>query len=322
MTNQISKQRLVMIVLGLILILSNIEAHKNSKGIPLADPFILCSNGMYYAYGTSSQEGFKVYVSKDLEKWTPGDTPLGNHLVLQKGVDVWGRSDFWAPEVYCINNKYYMFYSANTRICVATSLSPLGPFKQEKVQPIIPDEGCIDHHLFIDDNGKFYIFFVRFNDGNNIWMAEISSDLQQIASKETWKHCISVSQPWENKMGRIIEGPFVLKHNGVYYLTYSANDYRSSDYAVGYATTHDLSNLQWKKSPNNPILHRPGKLVGTGHHSFFYDTKGNLKIVFHAHKTNTIIHPREMYISDAQLKNDKLNISSKFKKAIICNTKD
>lgn len=84
MTNQISKQRIVMIALGLILILSNIEAHKNSKGIPLADPFILCSNGMYYAYGTSSQEGFKVYVSKDLEKWTLGDTPLGNHLVLQK----------------------------------------------------------------------------------------------------------------------------------------------------------------------------------------------------------------------------------------------
>lgn len=293
--------------------------------IPLADPFILYDNNTYYAYGTSSSEGFQAYVSTDLKHWALAETPLGNHLVLKKGNQVYGESDFWAPEVYKKNGMYYMFYSANTRICVATSDSPLGPFIQSEVKPLISDEGCIDHHLFIDDDGTPYLFFVRFiepdgiTSGNNIWMTRMNDDLLSIRDmKSEWKHCISVSKPWENIMGRIIEGPFVLKHNGKYYLSYSANDYQSQSYGVGYATSTNLSNPDWEKSPSNPILKNPNNLVGTGHHSFFSDAEGNLCIVFHAHKSLSEIHPRHMYISYANFDSmGSLVVDSKYSKPML-----
>ena len=55
----------------------------------------------------------------------------------------------------------------------------------------------------------------------------------------------------------------------------------------------------WKKYDHNPIFQRVGGLVGVGHHSFFKDKDGKLRIVFHAHHTTTKIHPRDMYIGTA-----------------------
>ena len=46
-----------------------------------------------------------------------------------------------------------MYYSADEHICVAVGDSPTGPFVQDKKEPMIADEKCIDNSLFIDDNG-------------------------------------------------------------------------------------------------------------------------------------------------------------------------
>jgi hypothetical protein len=92
-----------------------------------------------------------------------------------------------------------------------------------------------------------------------------------------------------------IEGPWVTKHNGKYYLTYSANSYESQDYGVGYATADSLTG-EWKKYAGNPILHRYKELVGVGHHTMFRDKRGKLRIAFHAHQSVERIHPRTMYI--------------------------
>lgn len=45
---------------------------------------------------------------------------------------------------------------------------------------MIADEKCIDNSLFIDDDGTPYLFFDRFNDGLNIWVAELEKDLMTI----------------------------------------------------------------------------------------------------------------------------------------------
>ena len=146
-------------------------------------------------------------------------------MALQKK-DVWADRWFWAPEVYEVNGKFYMYYSADEHICVATADSPAGPFTQSKKEPQIADEKCIDNSLFIDDDGTPYLFFDRFNDGLNIWVAELEKDLMTI-KKETMHPCIHVSQAWEEVWPRVNEGPFVVKHNGIYYMTYSANSYES-----------------------------------------------------------------------------------------------
>lgn len=193
--------------------------------VPLGDPFILLHDNMYYAYGTHSNDGIEVYTSRDLKSWKL------HGLALNKK-DVWGDHWFWAPEIYEVKGKFHMYYSADEHICVATSDSPLAPFTQEKQQPIITTEHSIDNSLFIDNNGKAYLFFVRFNDGNNVWVVELEEDL--ITAKEsTMHHCIHISQPWEEVQARVNEGPYVIKRNGMYYMTYSANHFESQLYGVG-----------------------------------------------------------------------------------------
>ncbi|MEL7586250.1 MAG: glycoside hydrolase family 43 protein [Prolixibacteraceae bacterium] len=267
--------------------------------VPLGDPFIMLYEGQYYAYGTLSENGIAVFVSDDLQNWSAPDNLPGG-LALKKE-DVWADRWFWAPEVYHVNGKFYMYYSADEHICVATSNSPLGPFTQEVQKPMIADEKCIDNSLFIDDDGKPYLFFDRFNDGLNIWVAELEENLMDIKS-ETMRKCINVSQEWEKVWPRVNEGSFVVKHNGVYYMTYSANSYESPFYGIGFATATSVTG-PWTKYENNPIFQKPGELVGVGHSAMFTDKAGKLRIVFHAHNSKTKIHPRHMYISTVSFEN-------------------
>ncbi|NJO69773.1 MAG: family 43 glycosylhydrolase [Bacteroidetes bacterium] len=145
--------------------------------VQMGDPFIFSEGDTYYLYGTSSDEGIEVFTSKDLIHW---DGPMGvtDGLALHRN-DVFGEKWFWAPEVYKFQGKYYMFYSAEEHIAVAVSSSPLGPFTQEKQVPLITTK-AIDTHLFIDDDGKKYLYYVAFSNGNVIWMCEMNDDLLSI----------------------------------------------------------------------------------------------------------------------------------------------
>jgi beta-xylosidase len=259
--------------------------------VPLADPFILSHEGVYYAYGTHSDDGIPVYTSHDLVLWNRHSTPA-----LSKD-NSYGDKWFWAPEVYYKpeNKTFYMFYSAEEHICVATSRSPLGPFTQTVKQPM-RTEKSIDNTLFIDDDGTPYLFFVRFTNGNVIWSAELESDWTSIR-ENTLKMCVEAVAGWERIQAKVAEGPSVIKRRGVYYLLYSANDYQSQDYGVGYATASSLTD-SWEKATENPVLRKPNvELAGTGHGAVFEDNEGNLRYVFHAHYDRATIHPRKMYIT-------------------------
>lgn len=278
--------------------------------VPLADPFILLDGDTYYAYGTHDANGIEVWTSKDLLGWTKQ-----NELALKKE-NTTESQWFWAPEVYHKNDKYYMYFSANEHLFVATADSPKGPFKQVggyMMESLIGDEKCIDSSVFFDDDGKTYCFFVRFTDGNCIWMCQLQDDL--ITPVEgTLRKCINVSQSWENQQGRVTEGPFIWKNNSIYYLTYSGNDYRCQDYAVGYAQTRSLATTggatpSWQKYPNNPIVRRVENLVGTGHHSLFIDKEGKFRIVFHAHHSETVVAPRRMYIGTMEFSGNVLRMT-------------
>jgi beta-xylosidase len=271
---------------------SNIATRpSDTNKVPLADPYILYYQGKYYAYGTSSPDGIAVYTSDNLKQWTKEP-----QLALHKN-DSYGEKWFWAPEVYHINGQFYIYYSADEHICVAVSDNPLGPFRQDEHKPMIDGKG-IDNSLFIDDDGKAYLFFVRFTDGNEIWMCELEQDLKTLKT-ETLHACIHVTEEWEKVQARVTEGPFVVKHKGLYYMTYSANHYQSKDYGIGYATTRDIMG-KWNKYEHNPILRRPYGLVGAGHHCLFRDKDGQLQMAFHAHKSAEKVQPREMYIASVR----------------------
>ncbi|MDR1666439.1 MAG: family 43 glycosylhydrolase, partial [Bacteroidales bacterium] len=125
--------------------------------------------------------------------------------------------------------------------------------------------------------------------------------------------CLDDTYSWE---GNVLEGPSVLKHNGVYYCLYSTRNYQDVDYAVNYATASSPTG-PWTKAPENPILQQPrADLAGTGHGAFFTDKNGQLRYVFHAHYSPTTVHPRKMYITDMNITDDGKIVMDK--NSIIC----
>ena len=266
--------------------------------LALADPCVLLDDGVYYAYGTYSPDGILVYQSEDLRTWKP----CGHALHKSNTTE---NQKFWAPEVVKRNGQYYMYYSANERLYVAVSQSPLGPFRQ--VAGPMLDEGSIDGSPFLDDDGKWYFFLVRFRKGNQIWVARMTDDGLGL-QKETLHLCVSAEDEWEKDDAhfpgcRVAEGPNVWKHDGRYYLTYSANHYQSHKYGVGVAVSENILG-SWKKVSYNPLLQQSFGLSGTGHHGLFFDKKGHLMMMFHAHKSAQSVHPRMSYI--VRMKSHKL----------------
>lgn len=272
--------------------------------VPLADPNILLDGGVYYAYGTYDPDGIRCYTSTNLTHWSYSG------LALHKK-DTSEKQNFWAPEVYRLGSgKYLMYYSANLHLYAALAERPAGPFRQvggSLMAPLLGDALCIDSHLALAPNGTPYLFFVRLKDGNHIWQVQLAEDRLTPVSG-TLRHCLSATEPWEIVQGRIAEGPFVLQIGSRFFLTYSANDCRSPDYALGFALSDDLGRGVWTKSPRNPFMHKWAGLTGTGHHSFFTDAEGRLRIVFHAHNSATTMQPRCMYIGTMIGEGDTLRL--------------
>lgn len=280
--------------------------------IYLADPTIFKDNGTYYLYGTKNDprikgEGFPVYTSRDLKNWQ-GPVGAKNGFALKKG-DAFGTKGFWAPQIFKYDSKYYMAYTADEHIAIAVSDSPLGPFTNngEAIEAPVKQ---IDPFIFFDD-GKVYMYHVRLQDGNRIFVAEMTKDLKRM-KPETLKECISARKDWENTQDAewpVSEGPTVLKKDGLYYLLYSANDFRNPDYAVGYAVSdHPLG--PWKKAEENPVIStkNTGK-AGTGHGDIIAGDHGAMYYVLHTHHSNLEVRPRKTALLKLDFQDHRFKIS-------------
>ena len=266
-----------------------------------ADPFILVHNDKYYLYFTKEADGFKVYESSDLEKWED------KGYCLQKGQGACGDHGFWAPEIIYLNDTFYMVYVTDEHLAIATSQSPLGPFTQSE-QKYLDEDNAIDGHFFKDDDGTVYLYFVRFNEGNVVHVAKMNDDMISF-DKSTEKFLMRAESPWEISSGySVCEGPFILKHNNKYYLTYSCNHTKSPDYAIGYAVS-DNPYGPFTRYEGNPILSKTDKVVGVGHHSFFNRiTDNHLMIVYHRHFSPEQNYPRQVCLDEAEFDGDVLKI--------------
>ena len=266
-----------------------------------ADPFILVHEGKYYLYFTKEEKGFKVYESSDLRHWKD------KGFCLIGGQNAIGSRGFWAPEIILHNGLFHMVYVCDEHLAIATSKSPLGPFTQKKMEYL--DEGnMIDGHFFRDDDGQVYLYFVRFNQGNVIHVAKMNDDMLSF-DKKSEKFLLKAELPWEITSNAFIcEGPFVLKHNGKYYLSFSCNHTIHPDYSIGYATS-DNSMGPFVKYEGNPILTKTDKVCGVGHHSFFNRIDdGHLMCVYHRHFSPKQNYPRQVCLDEAYFDGDILKI--------------
>lgn len=123
---------------------------------------------------------------------------------------------------------------------------------------------------------------MRLIGGNKIFVAGMTDDFSAI-KPETLQECITATQPWENTNNAawpVTEGPSVLKHNHLYYLFYSANDFRNPGYATGFAVSASPYG-SWKKFDGNPIVSKKNTGInGTGHGDFILNKNKEIFMFF------------------------------------------
>lgn len=263
----------------------------------LPDPFLLEWEGKWYAYGSVGngsggpgtdgyQIGFRVWVgSPDMRNWTDGGLAL-----TPDGAGRMGREEFWAPELYVRGKDIFMTYTAKQRLYIARAAHPAGPFEYHAGP--LRDEWMIDSHVFEDDNGTLYMYFGYWG---GLGMGVLTPDLKNLSGT---RHLFNHNDTPEAWVSEVNEGPFVLKHNGTYYLVYSGNPtgYR---YGVGYATA-DSPVGPWNKSAHNPILwglrsdaNSIRGFGGMGHCSFLQtgSDKDRLAMAYHMAQSDTHVRP-------------------------------
>lgn len=240
-----------------------------------ADPHVIKVGDKYYLYATTHTAGFDAYVSTNLVDWE------------NKGLafDDPRRGD-WAPDVFHNkrgDGKFYLYYTDNMddrkrggpqkQIGVAVADSPVGPFKDLAV--LATDS--IDAHLFQDDDGKYYLYYVDLYQGFKIRAQPMADPVKKLGDT---KIVIHPTEPWEKISGEVTEGPFMLKHNGTYYLMFSGTGADSPNYGIGYATSKSPTG-PFTKFKGNPVVHRGGNIYGPGHHCVIEGPDKKLWLVYH-----------------------------------------
>ncbi|WP_202912371.1 glycoside hydrolase family 43 protein [Sphingobacterium olei] len=165
------KSILMLLICSLCCISTGFAQSNNPLEVAFGDPFIVYdeTSDRYYMYGTGGVEnGFMAYASDDLKNWESQGA-----VYTSKQDKAWGTKDFWAPEVYKRDGKFYMFYSAhwkenptneleNYRIGIAVSDSPIGPFIDMTGAPLFdPGYPIIDGNVYFGEDGKLYLYYSR-----------------------------------------------------------------------------------------------------------------------------------------------------------------
>jgi xylan 1,4-beta-xylosidase len=197
--------------------------------IAMRDHFIIKVGGQWFCTGTSlsvwtgPNPGVRLLVSDDLIHWRqhswlidasrlPPDCPFN------------GR--FWAPEIHFIQNKYWLTVNSGKvteedpkgmkthSIWLFSSDKVTGPYKIVN-GPLTPQYNN-DATLFEDDDGQIYLYC----SGNGLFQAKIDlssgkiiGTVQKFLDKKQSGH-----PDW---MVGGIEGPFVVKKDGIYFMFFS-----------------------------------------------------------------------------------------------------
>ena len=242
-----------------------------------ADPHVIRFEGKYYMYPTTDGKGYDVFVSDDLVHWEQKPKCFTD-----------ARGGAWAPDVFHHKNgdgKFYLYYTVNKRdggkqIGVAVADGPRGPFAD---RGNLADE-AIDAHLFRDDDGALYLYYVNLAGGFKILVQPMANPLTKRGEAT---EVIRPTVDWERKKGAVTEGPFMLKRGSIYYLMYSGSGADGPDYAIGYATAKSPLG-PFTKYAANPIAHRGNGVFGPGHHSIVTGPDGKLWMVYHQQNSEKV----------------------------------
>ncbi|RVT79636.1 carbohydrate-binding protein [Flavobacterium sufflavum] len=228
-----------------------------------ADPAVVLFKGKYFLFASKSG-GY--WTSDNLIDWkfiTTSDLPLEDY----------------APTAVVMNDAVY-FMALDRRIY--KSAEPLsGKWQIVKENfPIVVNDPC----LFLDDDGRLYLY-QGLSNNKPIYGVELNKEtFDPIGSQSELLSSNTINNGWERPSdyndysGRrkpFLEGPWITKHKGKYYLQYSAPGTEYKSYSDGlYIANSPLGPFQLAE--NNPFSYKPeGFICGAGHGTTFQDKWSN-----------------------------------------------
>lgn len=237
-----------------------------------ADPVIVNHNGEYYLFVTISG-GY--WHSKDLLNW--------KFVEPSK----WPMEDICAPAALSVRDTLYLFQSTFQQRPIFFSTEP----EKGKLEfynrwlPLLPDTiGPWDPAIFHDDETDRWFMYWGSSNIHPIYGSELDHSKKLIYTGEIIK--LLTLHPeihgWErfgqnhtSEITPFVEGAWMTKHDGKYYLQYAAPGTEYNVYANGtYVGNDPLGPFTYVL--NNPISYKPGGfMTGTGHGNTFQDNYGN-----------------------------------------------
>lgn len=260
------------------------------------DPAALrAPDGYYYVYATQGG-GFNIQLarSRDLVHWEH----RGDALPTKPG---WASKtqDFWAPHAVAHDGRYYLYYSAKPDaaltdtarglcLAVATADRPEGPFT-DTGRPLQCGEGFvnIDPMAFDDPaTGKRLLYWG--SGFGPIKVRELAPDRISFAPGSVEIALVQVDKTDDPaNYQRLIEGAWVVRRQGWYYLFYSGDNCcgPKAHYAVLVARSRSATGPfeTMRHVTGAPaILAARGDWVAPGHNAVIADAAGQDWMLYHA----------------------------------------
>ena len=260
------------------------------------DPAVIrAPDGLYYAYATQTErEGkwvnLQVARSHDLRKWEY----LGDALPTKPA---WASKtqDFWAPDVRHADGRFFLYYSAKPDaalsddkrglcLAVATASAPQGPFT-DMGKPLLCGETFvnIDPMAFDDPaTGKRLLYWG--SGFQPIKVQELASDRMSFTPGSKAIDLMPIVKSEDpNEYQKLVEGAWVVRRGGWYYLFYSGDNCCGprAHYAVMVARSQSATG-PFENAPDKVILERFGIWNAPGHNSVATDESGNDWMLYHA----------------------------------------
>lgn len=233
-----------------------------------ADPEARYYEGQYWVYVTKSfsdygaQMNLDAFSSPDLIHWEkhPDIIDMSGFPYIYRAV--------WAPTIAARNGKYYLIFASNDiqnndqygGLEIAVSDSPAGPFRALLGHPLVDKfvnfAQPIDAHLFTDDDGTIYLYWGGWKHCN---VAVMKEDMTGFIPFADGSLCKSITP------NGYVEGPCMLKHNGVYHFMWSEGDWVNGSYHVCVSTTSSPLDI----NPEGRVILESSDIAnGPGHHGY------------------------------------------------------
>lgn len=248
----------------------NNNVQSNGSFRSSADPMGLTYKDEYFLFSTN-QGGF--HYSKNLSDWEFAPASF-----QRRPTD----DDMCAPAAFVSGDTLFYTGSTYEGLPVWYSTSPKsGRFKRAIERNTLPSW---DPCLFLDDDGKLYLYYGSSNEyplkGVQVSRDDFRPvskiyDIMMLRPEEHGWERFGMNNDDEVTLRPFTEGAYMTKHNGKYYFQYGAPGTEFKVYADGvYVSDSPLGPFTYQQ--HNPMSYKPGGFVqGVGHSGTFQDLKGN-----------------------------------------------